>query len=202
MVLMNILLEAVSNPSSLVPEKTSLLESSRCKVKFGHPTGLMFVGGVSSSYDLAIDDSVDVSGVVEQDELTYIIRQFNESLQSYWPCTAVYACGYVMAPFTLGASLFAPNYCISHAEAAGTRCLEQISLKGVYYHKDIKFQLKKTWGCSSYLELSFPADLLLNHDTECGVVEGDSDLKQRKGTTITVAPGSAGLSGSVQKKRD
>lgn len=197
---MNILLEAVSNPSSLVQEKASLLER-KVRVKFGVPTGLMFVGGVSSSYELALDGDIDFSEVVGQDELSYVIRQFNESLQSYWPCTAVYACGCVMAPFTLGASLFAPNYCISHAEAAGTRCLEQLSLKGAYYHKDIKFHLKKTWGCSSYLEISFPADLLISRDAESGVTtDNDLDLKQRKGTTITIAPGQ---SGSVaQKKRD
>ncbi len=177
--------------SSQAADKAPLLQnqSDRSRVKFANPSGLMFVGGVSSHYDLSLSDEIDFSDVIGHEELTYIVRQFNESLQSYWPCTAVYACGCVMAPCTLGFSLFAPNYCITHAEASGTRCLEQISLKGCYYHKDIKFHLKKTWGCSSYLEVSFPSSLLLSHAESGGRVEGDLELKQRKNTATITQPG-------------
>jgi hypothetical protein len=180
-------------------ERAALLEDDRLHVKFGLPAGLMFVGGVSSHYELELAGDIDVAQLVPEDELIYVIQQFNDSLQSYWPCTAVYACGCVMAPFTLGASLFAPNYCISHAEEAGTRCLEQISLKAMYYDRNIKFTLKKTWGCSSYLEVSFPVSLLVQ--SESGGVDSEVELKQRKnaiqsggGGAVTVAPGA--------KKRD
>ena len=170
-------------------DKEPLLKKDRLRLKFAAPTGLMFVGGVSSHYELLVSDEFDFPDVVGQDELTYIVRQFNESLQSYWPCTALYACGCLMAPFTLGFSLFAPNYCISHAEAAGVRCLEQMSLKACYYHKDIKFHLKKTWGCSSYLEVSFPSSLLLSHAESGGGVDGELELKHRKNATVTTPPG-------------
>lgn len=178
-----------------LPETTLLISKDRAHVKFGLPAGLLFVGGLANAYVLEYGEEVDISAVISDNELIHVIRQFNDSITSFWPCTAVYACGCVLAPLTLGMSLFAPNYCISQAEEAGRRSLEQLSLRASYYHRDIKFELKKTWTCSSYIEINFPSKLLV--PVEAGGMQesenGDQELIRRvpsSGSAITVAPGS------------
>ena len=175
------------------PKDSSLLISKeRAHVKIGLPGGLLFVGGISNNYVLEYSEEVDISAVISDDELLHVIRQFNDSITSFWPCTAVYACGCVLAPLTLGFSLFAPNYCISQAEEAGRRSLEQAGLKSSYYHRDIKFELKKTWTCSSYIEINFPSKLLV--PVEAGGIQSESDDKElirrvsSSGNAITMAP--------------
>ena len=181
--------------------QSMLLSKDRFHVKVAQPSGLMFVGGVSNSYSLEYSNEINLSAVISDDELTLIIRQFNDSITSFWPCTAIYACGCLMAPFTLGFSLFAPNYCISQAEEAGIRCLEQVSLRSSYYHRDIKFELKKTWMCSSYIEVSFPSKLLVPE--ESGLMGESDDLTRRvpSGVAVTVAPGALSSSPARQPRK-
>jgi hypothetical protein len=157
------------------------------KVRVGVPDGQLFVGGISSSYLMEYPEDIPIDDVVSEVELKRVIKSFNDSIQSFWPCSPCYLFGCFLAPFTLGVSLCVPNYCISEAEKAGRRCLEQHSLKASFYDRKIKVELIKTWNCNSYIELSFPIELLQQQGTlESGEqkkeVETELDI-------ITMAPG-------------
>ena len=131
--------------------------------------------------------AIDIDELVSKEELEEVVNRFNESIQSFWPCTAVYACGCIMVPFTLGLSLFAPNFCVSEAEKAGVRCLHQCSLKSCYYDRSMVFRLVKSWRCSSYIELSFPSDLLFNLAERGERIQAKLD----NNNVVTTAPGEA-----------
>ena len=173
-------------------EEDVLLEADRLKVRVALPSGLFFVGGLSSSYTAEVSGlSIDIHELVSMEDLEDVVSRFNESIQSFWPCTAVYACGCIMIPLTLGLSLFAPNYCISEAEKAGIRCLHQCSLKSCFYDRGMVFKLVKTWRCTSYIELSFPSDLLFNL-AERGERNKQENLdNDGKNVVVTTAPGEA-----------
>ena len=72
--------------------------------------------------------------------------------------------------------------------------MEQASLRSSYYHRDIKFELKKTWTCSSYIEINFPSKLLV--PVEAGGIESENSEQElirrapSSGSVIIVAPGS------------
>ena len=100
-------------------EYESLLEGDRFKARIATPDGLLFVGGLSNSYEATYPRYIHIGSVIGEAELRRLVVQFNDAVQGYWPCTACYAFGCLAAPFTLGLSLCIPNYCISEAEIAG-----------------------------------------------------------------------------------
>ena len=177
------------------------LLDDRIKVRVAIPDGLLFVGGLANSYRVEYSNEVNFEQVITHRELERVANTFNDAIQSFWPCTACYAFGCLLAPITLGMSLCVPNICISEAEKAGVRCLEQFSLRRQYYDRGVKLQLVKTWTCTSYLQLSFPLELLQGSSiskTEQGesprrgggAVEGgggdDGDISLAHTTTMTM----------------
>ena len=141
-------------------ELERLIDGDQFVCSIAKPDGLLFVGGLANSYEPEYPADVDISAVMSEAELTRLVGHFNNAIQSYWPCTACYAFGCLAAPFTLGISLCVPNYCISEAEKAGLRCLEQFCLKPTFYDRAVKFRLVKSWTCTSYIEMTCPVALL------------------------------------------
>jgi hypothetical protein len=88
------------------------------------------------------------------------ISLYDSAIQSYWPCSACYIFGCLCAPLTLGLSLCVPNMCITEAERAGVRSLQQFCLRRQHYDRQLQIRLVKSWKCTSWLELSFPMQLL------------------------------------------
>ena len=122
-----------------------------------NPCGQVFVTGIASSYDTSYPEVLH--DLVEQYQYDKFINKLNDTLQSYWPCQPCFLFGYCFIPCTLGLSLLCPNYCISDAEEACVKELRDFSLVSYNYDRDIVYSLKRTC-CSSYLEISFPKDLL------------------------------------------
>ncbi len=164
-------------------ERARLLDNdSRVTVKL-RSDGQRFINGVSSSYENVYHE--ELSGIITESELTDIIKRLNETIQSFWPCTACYVFGFVCSPFTLGTSLFCPHYCISQSDEHAQRMLEQISLKAKYYDRKITFRIVKQC-CNSYVEISFPESLLHTVQTEISELEDGkvSHLNSESGNMI------------------
>lgn len=137
-------------------------------------TGLRFINGISSKYDDTFDPMLE--GVLTESELEDIVKRLNDSIAEYWPCNTCYLFGFVCTPFTLGTSLLCPNYCISQAEEHANRMLENVSLKSRYLDRRISFKIVKEC-CSSYVAISFPADLKSIHEA--------ADVANESGIAVT-----------------
>lgn len=90
-----------------------------------------------------------------EDEFIRVMDRLNDKIAEFWPCNTCYIFGYACAPFTLGTSLFCPNYCISEAENSANRYLEDVSLSPKYFDRNIRWSIRKTCF-KSWVEISFP----------------------------------------------
>jgi hypothetical protein len=119
--------------------------------------GLRHYSGISSRYSTQFPPKL--AGLLSKTEFTTIIERLNETIMDYWPCDLCYYLGYGCCPCTLGLSVLIPNYCTSYSELYATAYLRNVSLKAVYYDRQISFTLVKNI-CSSYVEVKFPTKLL------------------------------------------
>lgn len=53
---------------------------------------------------------------MDEQEFKVLIADMNRTLHCYWPCNFCVWFGYLLAPFTLGLSFFAPWLCISESK--------------------------------------------------------------------------------------
>jgi hypothetical protein len=171
-----------------VAERERLLAGASTSVIVARPDGLLFVGGLANSYEASSPTDINIDAILTEPELERLVEHFNNAIQSFWPCTACYAFGCLGAPFTLGLSLLVPNYCISEAEKAGLRCLEQFCLKPAFFTRGIKFALVKTWGCSSHIEMTFPVELLESYNPTQEENGGDTGAVHRGVGAVVTAP--------------
>jgi hypothetical protein len=121
------------------------------------PTGLRFVNGLSCSYDKTYPK--ELNGILTEDELVNLVDKLNDTIQSYWPCTACLIFGIACIPCTLGLSLLCPRLCVTEAEKYANRMLENASLKAKYYDRNIVFSFEKSFFKPTYLTVSFPSNL-------------------------------------------
>lgn len=121
-------------------------------------SGITFVSGISSSYDETFYDPV-LDGIISRNDLQEMISSLNEGLESFWPCSPCYWFGYGCMICTVGLSLYFPSICISEAEKEANNILNNYNYRPVYYDRNITITLKKSC-CASYVEISFPKDLL------------------------------------------
>lgn len=121
------------------------------------PTGLRFVNGLSCSYDKTYPK--ELNGILTEDEFISLVDKLNDTIQSYWPCTACLVFGIVCIPCTFGLSLLCPRLCVTEAEKYANRMLENASLKAKYYDRKITFSFEKSFFKPTYLTISFPSSL-------------------------------------------
>ena len=81
------------------------------------PKGKTFITGVASSYDITFDEK-RLGDYIKESEYAYLIGFLNDTIKSYWPCTASIWFGYILSPITLGLSFLIPNLCIKDAKVA------------------------------------------------------------------------------------
>eukprot|EP01039_Chlorochromonas_danica_P000756 gene756-820_t len=136
-------------------------------------TGLRHYTGIASSYSTTYPEN-SLRGVITKEEFLDIMTRFNETIRDYWPCHTCYFLGYGCCLCTVGLSVLLPGYCIGHSELYATAILRSFSLKARYYDRNISFTLVKSL-CSSYVEIRFPASLLLSQGGEDGgIVMGNT----------------------------
>lgn len=153
------------------------MESEKCKLvsltrEFHlYSNGMRFLNGLSSSYSMRYSDELE--GIVVEDDLKTIINRLNDTIVRFWPCVPCLVFGFCCAPCAIF-PFFPPNICVGEAEKQARNYLKQVSLKAIYYDRQISFELKKGNCMTSYISVSYPAHLASLNHTEHSSISFDA----------------------------
>lgn len=91
------------------------------------PTSRPFVTGIAFSYSnvwqgaqcpklLEPFQDQSYETLLSEEEFNILMKSVNDTIRCFWPCGIVLGIGYLLSPFTIGASFYMPNLCIHDAK--------------------------------------------------------------------------------------
>ena len=82
------------------------------------PISKTFVTGTAKEYGAPYQEGHKILAKLTHHEYNRILEQLNDTMRRYWPCAFTIWAGYLLAPFSFGASFFLPYLCIGDGKKA------------------------------------------------------------------------------------